>query len=503
MSGSMSSRLVEARGLSFAFGDGAPLFESLDLSLAPGWHGLVGENGAGKTTLLRLIAGELAPDAGRVIVVDHALVVLCPQRVDEIDVHVRELASRDDGDAQRLRATLSLDVASLARWATLSPGERKRWQVAGALAREPDVLLLDEPSNHLDADAQRALTRALSRFRGVGVIVSHDRALLDAITTRTIRLEGRGARVWEGAYSDAREAWIAEEDARRTERETLRDRAKKEAKKLESARQERARAESMRSTSKRMRNPGDSDSRGILAQTRADWAEARLARSAAVRRGAVERAEERIEALGPVTKTKGRSVLFAYESSAKNVVLTIDAEEVRAGERVLLREVRLSLGRHDRVRLEGPNGAGKTTLLHALMRDAGTRVLFVPQEIAREETARTIASLRALPGDARGRAMSLLAALGADPARVLASPEPSPGEARKLAIALGLATEVHAVVLDEPTNHLDLPSIERLEDALERYPGALLVVTHDARFAAKVANEAWRIEGEHVMRAPM
>src|SRR5512138_1599320 len=190
---------LRAERLSFSFHDAAPIVSGAQLHLPAGFTGLVGENGAGKTTLLRLLAGELAPASGRVRAdPDGALVVLCPQGVDAAGSDAAALAARDDAGAVRLRAALRLDPRDLARWDTLSPGERKRWQIGAALARDPDVLLLDEPTNHADADARAVLLGALRRFRGVGVVVSHDRELLDALTANTLRLVAGEARLWPG-----------------------------------------------------------------------------------------------------------------------------------------------------------------------------------------------------------------------------------------------------------------------------------------------------------------
>ena len=110
------------------------------------------------------------------------------------------------------------------------------------------------------------------------------------------------------------------------------------------------------------------------------------------------------------------------------------------------------------------------------------------------EAARLLSEVRALPPVEKGRTLSLVAALGVDPDRLLASRAPSPGEARKLAIAMALGRRAWVLVLDEPTNHLDLPSIERLEAALTAYPGALVVVSHDARFARRLTTERWSLE---------
>ncbi len=183
------------------------------------------------------------------------------------------------------------------------------------------------------------------------------------------------------------------------------------------------------------------------------------------------------------------------------MLIELNADQLRAGPRILARDVRLHVGRDDRVHLRGGNGAGKSTLLAALLAVStlpSERVLHLPQELSPGAGAALLTSLRALPSDQRGRALSLLAALGADPDRVMASPEPSPGETRKLAIADALARQVWLLVLDEPTNHLDLASIERLEDALAEYPGAMVVVSHDLQFARPLVEKAWRIGDEEV-----
>jgi ATPase subunit of ABC transporter with duplicated ATPase domains len=172
---------------------------------------------------------------------------------------------------------------------------------------------------------------------------------------------------------------------------------------------------------------------------------------------------------------------------------------LRVGDTTLLERVELALHRDARVHLRGPNGAGKTTLIHALLRhlDLGDEHhLFLPQELDGERENQLRKELQKLTPTECGKVMNTAAALGLRPELALQSPAYSPGQLRKLLLARALSRQACLLILDEPTNHLDLPSVERLEFALREYRGALLVVTHDARFAEAAAlDEHWDLQG--------
>jgi len=482
--------------VTFAHHDAFPVLDAVSAVFPDGWTGLVGENGAGKSTLLRLLAGELRPQEGRVrLEPEGTEVVLCAQDVDSPGDDVRSLAARDDGAACRLRGELGLADTDIERWASLSPGERRRWQLAGALAREPQVLLLDEPTNHLDGDGRAQVLASLERFRGAGVLVSHDRVLLETLTARTARIHRGALTVTSGDYGVARDIWTAERERARTVRESARSQERRARQALAEARQARASAES--SLSGRGRDPRDRDARSMGARTKRAWAEARLGRDVRRLRTAVDRATAAVPDGHPDIEL-GRSIFLGYSPSPRPVVLSLDASELRAGETLVASDLHLALRREDRIRLAGPNGAGKTTLLNALLQGNPRRseqVFFLGQEPTREDGRSILERVRALPADARGRTLSLVAALGTEPDRLLASAAPSPGEVRKLLLAEGLARRPWAVVLDEPTNHLDLPTVERLGSALAAYPGALLLVTHDDRLAEMCTETLWELRG--------
>jgi ATPase subunit of ABC transporter with duplicated ATPase domains len=149
------------------------------------------------------------------------------------------------------------------------------------------------------------------------------------------------------------------------------------------------------------------------------------------------------------------------------------------------------------LRIAGANGSGKTTLIRRVLEYnlkvnsvPQEKLFYLPQETTEADTQNLLAEVRKLPSDVRGRVCGLLAALGA-PESILHHQTLSPGEVRKLALALGMGRLVWALILDEPTNHLDLPSVERLEEALANFPGAILLVSHDEEFVRRCGVESY------------
>jgi ATPase subunit of ABC transporter with duplicated ATPase domains len=253
----------------------------------------------------------------------------------------------------------------------------------------------------------------------------------------------------------------------------------------------------------RSADPKDHDARSMEAKGRHRSGSAAGERRRTVIRAGLDRSSIAAAELTP-EKVLGGSVFFDFEPSPKRRLLHFSGP-LTAGGTLLSKHVEVDVKRDDRIRLVGPNGAGKSTLLKVLLEHASLppeKVLHLPQELTREEGTRLLSSLGRLSSERRGRVLAVVAALGVDPDHLLLSGRPSPGEARKLAISLGLGVGAWVLLLDEPTNHLDLPAVERIEQALEAYPGALLCVTHDDTFGIRTTSTTWRLEAGRLSVGP-
>jgi ATPase subunit of ABC transporter with duplicated ATPase domains len=482
--------------------DDRVLFEGVSLHLGPGWCAVVGANGVGKTSFARLLAGRLQPTSGRVHRVPPLLSVGLVDQ--ELDAPPEGLDEVTGSGAARLRARLGLARSSLARWSSLSVGERRRWQLGVALSSRPDVLILDEPESHLDADGRAVLLEALRSFDGIGVLVTHRRDLAAELCSRTLVIEG--GQLFDYAVGPSRDAEggsaleahrltrLRAELARRDARHE-RDRA---AAIFAAQRTEHGAADARRSARARMRSSKDRDARSAAQTGRVERATSSLGGALAAARSRLARAEERLASTG-ITREVGRPVVLRSASDRRARVATLLSDELRAGDKVVLRGVSAVLEAGDKVHLAGSNGSGKSTLLQELARACAAPCFFLPQQLEPEARRTAALGLQRLDRAARGRVLSLVAALGTEPSQLLATSCPSPGEAKKLLLAEALARETAVLLLDEPENDLDLPSVLRLQDALAQFGGALVLVTHDLELAETVTTTRWELQSGRIV----
>ncbi|MFO0553872.1 MAG: ATP-binding cassette domain-containing protein [Polyangiaceae bacterium] len=237
---------------SYELATGRRLLDAVSATFSQGWSVVVGPNGAGKTTLLRLLAGAIRPTSGFVRHDPSGLrIAVIPQSLEAPSDLVATFAAARDRSRERLARELSLRVDELARWGSLSPGERRRLQIAAAIWDEADVLLCDEPDAHLDTAGLAELTGAMRAHRGIGVLVSHRRELVEELATSALWLEHGALTTYRGGYQAMRAQRDAERRGLLAERAD-RDRAVKSARAaLDHARRRHDGAE--RSTSSRSR----------------------------------------------------------------------------------------------------------------------------------------------------------------------------------------------------------------------------------------------------------
>lgn len=528
------------------------LFEHVDLTVAPGdVIGVVGANGAGKSTLLRILAGALQPLSGTVSVAPaDAFIGWLPQEHERIpgetvsgyiarrtgcaaatqsmEAAAEALADPTPADTdaysaaldhwlatgaadleERLPAVLAdlgLDTGAVRPDSTpmtaLSGGQAARVGLAALLLSRFDIVLLDEPTNDLDLDGLARLERFVGELRGGVVLVSHDREFLARSVTRVLELDlaQHTTTVFGGGYDSYLEERAVN---RRHKREQYEEFADKKADLVARARTQRE--WSSQGVRNAMRKAPDNDKNRRRAQTESSEKQAQKVRQMESRIARLEEVEE---------PRKEWTLQFTIGSAPRSssVVATLDNAVVRHGEFVL-GPVSLQVDAGERIGITGPNGAGKSTLLGLLLgriqpdegrAGLGANVAVGEIDQARAEfdgPSRLIDRFEQhVPDWPTAEVRTLLAkfGLGADHVE-RAAQDLSPGERTRAGLALLQARGVNALVLDEPTNHLDLPAIEQLEQALESYEGALLLVTHDRRMLQNVRlDRTWRVEGGRV-----
>lgn len=488
----MSHSFIRFHDVTFGYDSASePLFQDISLHIAPGWSGVVGANGTGKTTLLKLATRILETDKGAVQA--PLKTVYCPQRTDDMPEQFEEFVAEQSQSALLTKSLLSIQDDWRNRWETLSHGERKRAQIAVALWLEPEVLAIDEPTNHVDAEARKIIITALQIFDGVGLLVSHDRELLDTLCQQCVFIELpdiviRPGGVTQGMIQAKREQQSAQKQY------LLKKHTYKKLKREALKRREKAQ-QADKKRSKRKISHKDHDAKEKIDRARITSKDAVAGKLLRQLDGRLKHAEKQVE-MNQFKKEYALGVWLPGSRSHRDVLLHLPANTLPLGEKKLLSYPELFLKPDDRVALTGPNGTGKSTLIRHIVQVLNVQeehVTYVPQEIHRYQARDILTQVRMLPHEKLGHLMTIVSRLGSRPHRLLDSVEPSPGETRKLLLALGMIRVPHIIIMDEPTNHMDLPSIECLEQALAECPCCLLLVSHDKHFLDKLAQKQWDI----------
>ncbi len=476
--------VIDAQGIA-ASRPNRPLFRDLSITVSTGDRiGVVGLNGCGKSTLLRILTGEFAADAGEVRTGRNARIGVLPQHPVLPAGTVREAASVGV-DAWRAEAALfRLGMGNMldARTDQLSGGQTKRVALASLLCREWDALILDEPTNHLDLDAITYLEDTLAAFGGGLLLVTHDRHVLDRVTTKVLEIdrgraylhEPRGVNAGSG-YSAYLAARIEREENAATAEQVRRNAARRELAWLR-------RGAPARSTKPKARVDA---AKSLIAQ-RAD---------APARRGdlGLDLGSSRLGSKG----IELLDVTFAWPGASQPTVANCT----------------LTLEPGDRIGIVGPNGAGKSTLLDlvadriqpgagTVTRGSTVKIGYYDQ-LGRDlnPNQRVREAVIGDKGDPSVEDLNLMRSFWFDgDAQFAPIGTLSGGERRRLQLLLTLVEQPNVLLLDEPTNDLDLDTLRALEDHLETWPGIVIVVSHDRTFLDVVVDDILALNGDGSVR---
>lgn len=506
------------------------IFSNLNFQVENGDRiGLIGPNGSGKTSLLRIISNELAPDSGNIAITGGSRIGYLTQDVGErltgpllqsvvdsvpgrksIRDEIKKIETSLNGDiekseqvklaerltelhnemvsldtiyplhkAEKILTGLGFGAGSLTEpVSNLSGGWRMRASLTSILFQAPDLLLLDEPTNHLDLPSVRWLEQFLQEFKGATILVCHDREFLNSQINRVVSFEPEGIRTYRGNYDQYLKS-------REEENNLLEARAKKQEQKVK-------------------------DAKKFIERFRTKATKARQAQSKIKLLNKME-----------IVKThKGpKSMKFSFPEVVRsgNNVLTLRSVSKAFGENKLYSNIDLNVQRGERVALIGPNGYGKTTLLrmigkeiaqdsgsisqghnvemsyyaqhHSEMLHPGNTVLEeVYQVVPHESTSyvRGICGAFLFSGDDVDKPVKIL----------------SGGEKARVSLAKILIKPGNLLIMDEPTNHLDLVSSEILIDALDKFDGTLLFVSHNQSFINRLATKIWDIRDGLIIEYP-
>jgi ATP-binding cassette, subfamily F, member 3 len=516
--------LLSLSNIGVSFG-ATELFKNITFTVAEGerW-GIIGRNGAGKSSIFKLITGELEPTVGSVARkpgLRHALldqhrafegattvweagaaawrnVIALEKRIADQAMQLGELGDRvtDDflerfGHDQERFADLGgyiyharvdavlqglgfdAEESKTRLVSSLSGGERGRVGLAAQLIAPADLLLLDEPTNHLDLDTTTWLQEWLGDISETVIVVSHDRAFMDAICTHILHVEGRTSEWYKGNYSQ----FVPQRAERRLTRDRELEKQRAYVKKEEEyIRRNIAGVNSFQAKGKRKRL-------------------------------------ERLPRLAPPPGDPAAMDLeFEVAARGGDQVIAVKGLTVEVPGRVLVEDFTAVLRRNDFVALVGPNGAGKSSFISTIIGDrepasgeakigASITPAWFRQDLADLPLRKTMfdAIQEQRPLWSRGAVQNCLGAFGFSGDEVFREIGTlSGGERARMALALMTLAHANLLILDEPTNHLDVENIEALEDALDEYDGSVLLVSHDRAFLREVATRVWSFDGTRI-----
>ncbi|SET82160.1 macrolide transport system ATP-binding/permease protein [Natronincola peptidivorans] len=447
--------------------------------------GIVGANGAGKTTLMNILCRRLEPDEGWV----------------KLYGNYSYITQLEEPEAKSISDELASKLSIEAVWReNMSGGEETRFKLAVALAGDPPLVLADEPTCNVDMEGIQLMAERLQEYKGVLIVISHDRSFLDKLCNKILEIENSEIKIYHGNYSHYRDQKIQERERAVFEYEAY----MKEKRRLEEIMKDtKQKAKSIRKAPKRM---GNSEAR--LHKMGNQRAKANLEK-------AVKNAENRMKHLEAKDKPKKEKriqfdIMDADRLHSKIIIAGKNINKT-FGNKMIFKDAEFNIYNGSKIGLIGPNGCGKSTLIKMIMENdkgievaQGASIGYFSQDMdILDEKVSIIENIMESSIYPENFARLLLA-------RLLFKREAvykkiavlSGGERVKVSFAKILLQDINLLILDEPTNFIDINALEAIEEALQDYDRTLLFVSHDRSFVDAVANHIMTIENHKIKISP-
>lgn len=506
--------VVTLRGIVKSFGD-VEVLKNLDMDVHEGERiGLVGRNGAGKSTLANLIFGSIFPDSGTITFGKEALRM--GYLLQSTSYSMRLLQQEADATtAQQSKGEFAAITGKLGiigapdweeeRFGVLSGGERTKLALAQIWASKPELLILDEPTNHMDFTGVEWLVGEIGRYRGTVLLISHDRYFLDRVAGRIIEIEDGTAQSFSGNYSFYREEKRKQYVSRMHRYRMEKKQQEKIEEEMEKLRQwsDKAHRQSTEKRKNAESTMGFKEFYRAKAKKMDQQIKSKMKRLEKLKSQGIERPKEE------------QQLCFAFDRALKHGKRILEARKISKGfgGRALFSDSTFFILRGEKVGIVGGNGCGKTTFLRMLCGeetpDVGelwvspsTKPVYIRQDVADLDEEKTLLQmLQGMEKEVYTRARTLLAGMGFD-GRMLEQPvkRMSLGERMRIKLAFAILQETDFLILDEPTNHLDLQSRERLEETLGSFDGTMLLVSHDRYMLEQLCDKLLVFEGGTIRR---
>jgi ATP-binding cassette, subfamily F, member 3 len=476
--------MISVQNLSKSYGDQV-VFDDSSFLMTPGERlGFVGRNGHGKTTLFRILMGDESPDDGTIVLPKGYRIGHLSQHLefheatvlDEVLTVLNDRVAEEGYRAEAALMGLGFSKEDLKRPASeFSGGYQIRINLARVLVEEPNLLLLDEPTNYLDIVSVRWLTRFLRKWRNELILITHDRQFMDSVSTHTMAVHRRKLRRMEGSVEKLYGQIFMEEEIHESARANEQKKRKQEERFIERFRSKASKASLVKSRIKALERRGQMDA---------------------------------------LETERDLSFRFNAAPFHSSIMMSVDELEFGFPEGPsLIDKLDFTIEKGDRVAIIGPNGKGKTTLLNLLAQEFAPRQGVIKQNpntqiayfgqtnIARLNTRNTIEEelLAVHPDKSRTAVRTLCGLLMFSGDSALKSIDVlSGGERSRVLLGKLLVSPANLLLLDEPTNHLDIESIEGLLDAVDGFPGSVLLVTHSEMILERLATRLIVFDGGKV-----